>query len=265
MDGIRGQIVRGLLLLVVTGVLGLLAEPARALPTGLTPVILFDVTDVGSGRQLYTGRETIRLTGGDLEKKTWYYDAGGKTVQTEEVRFDPGNLVTRYYRLDNSLTGERALVEFADGRVRVGWRATAKEPFEKKSLVWQKDTILGKSLHNLIMQNRGRLSGDQPVEFSLLVPFRQELIDFRVSVAARGKDTVVYRLEPASWIVRQLVDSMDFTYQAGPPYRLLTYQGPTTINTRAGDDRQIRIRFRYENGSGSGGIRPAGGAPVPGR
>ena len=94
--------------------------------------------------------------------------------------------------------------------------------------------------------------GGEALAFELIIPSRLETIGFRLKkdseVTQGGEAAIVIRMEPDSWLIRQLVDPMFFYVAAKPPHRLIEYRGRISVKSDDGEDQDLRVVYRYPPG-----------------
>ena len=61
----------------------------------------------------------------------------------------------------------------------------------------------------------------------------------------QGQPVTILRMEPSSWIIRALVDPLDFIMAKATGHALLEFRGRSTIATDDGEDQDLRVVFQY--------------------
>jgi hypothetical protein len=81
----------------------------------------------------------------------------------------------------------------------------------------------------------------------LLVPSRLETVRFRVrwegDTLLEGQPAAVMRMEPATWLIRQLVDPLHFFFATDAPHRLIEYRGRTALKRDDGKPQDARVVY----------------------
>lgn len=220
--------------------------------------INFVVMDANSKRPISEGRETIVVENGFMTKNTTYWrsgDASKKTIQEETCSFELKTLRPRYYKFQNSETGESVYLgaenrdSFAEKLV---YRDSLTKPENSLPFKWEPNLVFGKTLHHIIVRSWEKLVGGQHEAFQLYVPMKRDQFKFRVvkkSDAMTGdKPVKIISLEPDNWAFRQLAPSMFFHYEEKNKVpTLIHYEGPTTVVIDNKPDRKVTIDFNYES------------------
>lgn len=227
--------------------------------------ITFEVYDAKSKDLISSGTETIQFDGKNIQKTTQYFsaDAQHKLLQTEECSFDDKSLRIVHYSMNNEATGESVLLQMppASDEASVTYRPDSKKKPEESSYKWTSQTVVGKTLHHIIVRQWRSILKDEAAKFDLFVPMKRDHFAFRVrndrSYVKDGATYYVLSLEPQNWAIRSLVPEMDFHYREvdGVP-RLDRYEGATTITIDGKENRKVTIDFHYERSAECGGHCP---------
>jgi hypothetical protein len=211
-------------------------------------LIRFEVVDARSGARLYEGFESIEVKGGVVSKRTVYRAPDAGEVMVEQVRYALDSLKVDEFVSELPLSGEVTRLRSDGDSLEVSYvERRGEEPRRSDALSWDEKTRIGKTLHHIIVRAWDRLLSGQPERFKLLVPSKFSSYDFQLvhrrADPATRDGLFVFRLEPSSWLMRGLVDPMDFYYDA--ERRAVKYVGPSTVGYYDDPDRTVEIRFSY--------------------
>ena len=223
--------------------------------------ITFEVYDAKSKDLISSGTESIQFDGKNIQKTTQYFSADSqhRLLQTEDSQFDDKTLRIINYSLSNESTGESVLLKMPVGSddAAVTYKANAKSRAEENTYKWTSQSVIGKTLHHIIVRQWQSILKDEPAKFELFVPMKRDHFAFRVrkdsSYTKDGVKYYVLSLEPQNWAIRSLVLQMDFHYrEADGVARLDHYEGATTITIDGKEDRKVTIDFHYQRAAECG-------------
>jgi hypothetical protein len=230
--------------LLVLKLLILTSTVVAAAPT--SEKIFFEVKDLESGENLFHGQETESVDGDIVRRTSEYFTPANQKVQVEQIVFSSTTLLTTNYLQENLVTGEHAKLSTAGETSSIQYRSTASSESKTADVKNTKALYLGKVLQYLILNQWDRLVAGGPVVFDLIVPFKLDTYRFHIFHVGKSGTQHVFRLEPESWFLRRLVDTIDFHFESTPTHRLVRYVGPTAVNTDGNRDRKVVVDFRYE-------------------
>lgn len=201
-----------------------------------------------SDRLLYTGVRTERFQGEIRTETTIYMKLDGTRVQRVETAYNTTTLKLVSYKLGDFRSGQREEMQVSGNSVTLLNQEGKKEKPETETLQWGPNFTFGSSVVPRILRAWDGLQSGKALTFDLLIPSRLETLVFRIKkdsdTKIQGKSVVVMRMEPDSWIIRQLVDPMFFYITAVAPRRLEVYKGRSSIKTDEGDTQDLRIVFK---------------------
>lgn len=243
---------------------------------GLAPKVLLKVFDEKSGKLLFLGEEQNTMNGQIISRVTTYTDLKGKKLQEERVAYDAKTLRIQSQSSRNFVTGTKVDMqplpaESSSDSMAVNLKFQENAEDEPKTKKLASDNLyVGNVMHHLIIRNWQKLTESQKrVVVKLIAPTRLDYYSFRLSgkkVAATKKivkktsskdglaatttttiketapSTKVIVLEPDSWIIRSLVDPMEFFYEDG---RLVEFRGITPVVVDDNPYRRTRFKFSY--------------------
>ena len=178
--------------------------------------IKFSIHDPKSDKQYFTGYEDITHNEGKVTKKAFYYDDKKKLLQTEFVVFDQNTLKVLDYDYDNRITGEASKLNVVGNKVKITYVEKAGEKPKLGEMSWEDNMYHGKTFHQLILRNWKTLSQGKEYDFSLLIPYRFESIDFQIVNKGKtkkdGKEVTTIAIEPDSFLIRQFAPKLEAEY-----------------------------------------------------
>lgn len=255
---------------LILGAMLQMVSPANAAETKFADdipysKITFEVYDAKSKDLISSGIESIQFDGITIQKTTQYFSANSpqKLLQTEECLFENKSLRIINYSMSNEATGETVLLKMpVDSKEAVvTYKPNSKSKVEESVYKWTDQSVVGKTLHHIIVRQWRSILKDDYALFDLFVPMKRDHFAFRVRKdSTYVKDSVTYHvlsLEPQNWAIRSLVPKMDFHYHEvdGVP-RLDHYEGATTITVDGKEDRKVTIDFHYQRSADCGAQCP---------
>lgn len=263
-SGCDRRVLRGLLpalaLLAALAVLGgpsvrtaraQMAQPGPVRPPAVAQApIRMTLTALEGGPVLYRGLRSIRESAGRVNVTTRFGTAMGEVFQITEGIYDAETLAPVSWRLRDTRSGEDELMVRQEDTIRMSYKETGGAEPERDAVAMAPDLIFTPTVEPLIRRSWEELAAGKTVRFRLLVPNRQDVYRFRLvrdaghSAAQEGR--MVVRMEPDTWLVRQLVNPLFFVLDVEPPHRLREFRGRTSIRTEGGDPQDLRITYAYE-------------------
>lgn len=198
---------------------------------------------------LYRGKRTVKKEGGRITEISIFTTPAGKPIQKTVAVFLASDLSPVRYQLDDLRSGQQEILR----REKDGFFMSAREKKGEKPDQDTEDTrpgsLMPASVVPRIQREWKKLMQGEKVPFALMVPSRQDSVSFRVQLdrkkTAANKSRTVIRMDPDTWIIRQLVSALFFYFEDKPPHRLMEYRGRVSIKTRDGDDQDLRITYHY--------------------
>jgi hypothetical protein len=198
---------------------------------------------------LYEGLRTIERRDGQVVVSTTYTRPGGEVVQRTEAVYEADTLASVSYRLEDRRSGEQELLDRDGEWLRMSYRAKAADAPATGSAQPAPDLRFTATVEPTILREWARLMAGEDVPFRLLVPSRQDTYRFRLrreeAPALQQPGRLIVRMEPGTWLVRQLVDAMFFALEQAPPHRLLEFRGRSSLKADDGADQDVRIVYEY--------------------
>lgn len=247
---------------------------------GLAPKVELKVYDEKTGKLLFIGEERNTLKDQIISRVTTYTDQAGKKLQEERVQYHASTLRILSQSSRNFVTGTKVDMTPLEKEstpekmaVTLTVQESAKEEPKTKKLI-SDNLYVGNVMHHLIVRNWQKLTAqNQMVVVKLVAPSRLDFYTFRLSskklpVAKTTRKTIqkttstegsptlttkttvikeapqarVIMLEPDSWLIRSLVDPMEFFYENG---RLMEFRGITPVVIDDDPYRRTRFKFHY--------------------
>ena len=209
--------------------------------------IYFVVKDSKTQKAYYQGYETVEKKEKEnlVIKKTYYYSLENKSkvIQKIHTQFSLEDFKTSFYEFSNSKTGEYILLNLKGKSYEIDHKKSKDSKLEKNTkLIWKKNTLSGKSIHEYVLKNWQKLKAQTDgLSIDLLVPARQEIIEFNLSMKEKDKSTQVITMRPKSFFLRMLVDPIEFLFKQDQKGKnqVVQYKGPTSIDLPSGNDSII--------------------------
>ncbi len=198
---------------------------------------------------LYRGKRLITRKQGRVTEHSTYTTPAGKPIQKTVSVFVESDLSPLRYQLDDLRSGQQEILR----KEKNGFFMSSKEErggkIDQDTEKYRPGRLLIAAVVPRIQREWKKLMREEKVAFALLVPSRQESVSFRVQLdrqlTAANKTLTVIRMDPDSWIIRQLVSALYFYLETKPPHRLQEYRGRFTIKTEDGDDQDLRVTYQY--------------------
>lgn len=223
--------------------LGLLAVPALPWAAGETTSTI-EIYNFGGGPILYRGTRTETVENGRMTATTEYVDANGRAVQRTVGVHEIASRRPVSYLLEDLRSGEQERIEVKGAQVVLAYRVSKAEAGKESTLALPADAVFSPTVVPFMKYRWDALRRGESFNFPLLVPSRRDIYTFRVSedktspLAGPGK--VVMRMEPGTWLIRQLVDPLYFVLRADGSHELLEFHGRASIKTDGGETQDLR-------------------------
>lgn len=198
----------------------------------------------------YTGVRRIREQDGRVEAHTEFSRPDGTVIQVTDSAYDAETLGLISYRREDLRTGAVSAMRRVEGQVAFTTREGPEAEPERTRIEYPEGALFSQTVARHMLRHLDALRRGETIGFELLVPGRQDSYSFRF-VCRNCEDgppepRTVVRMEPANWLVRQLVDPMRFVWERGSPPRLVEYRGRSSIRTEAGEPQSLRYEYSYE-------------------
>jgi hypothetical protein len=197
------------------------------------------IYDQSGGRVLFTFRRTAAQTGDVVRVLREFRNPNGSLAAQERVLYEGGHLMR--FELDELQIGAsgQAVIQSAQDQQQIEFRYTPGSGKTKRRLeAIGEQPLISDMLPGFLLAHWDELERGDVVRFRYIVVPRLETIAFKLrresTAEFQGKKVVRIRMEPASWIIAQVLDSLLFTVELEPPHRILQYWGRTTPKIRNG-------------------------------
>ena len=185
---------------------------------------------------LFKFRRTATRAGTNLNVLREYTWPDGKLAARETVTYQGDKLAG--YNLDELQIGAYGSAKIihdptnnAAGKIEFNY-AVPNGRLEKATESLRPDTLTSDMVAPFLADHWAELSKGREVKCRYLVVPRKETVGFAFARHAesrwRGTPVVVIRMEPSSWIIRQIVEPLFFTVEKEGQHRILQYTGRTT-------------------------------------
>lgn len=173
-----------------------------------------------------TSYSSVRLTeGGEWSVTSEFKDLSGSLLVKETSSGNGGKLLK--YSIERIQTKEKATIEVKDNRVVFRYFDRFNEKTEKKEkLDGKAPFIIGHMIPGLIEENWSKILNKEDIEVRYAVWYRSESLAFRFRFKDETKDNINVTMEPTSFVIRQLVDPIVFSFEKSSK-KLMSIRGRT--------------------------------------
>lgn len=227
--------------------------------------LAFSTTVFAESSNKELSRGEARTFKGELvyvEKHTSEFDENN-SLQRLETRYFDGDTNFGYFKTDYTRNSYLPSYEFKDMRRHRQVNVTVKEGVvystirmgkdaEPKSKTYPMKTnlIAGQGLHNYLRDHVDEFSTnpDRVDKIDFLIPLNEDSYSFRIRVKNldKEKNTITYRVEADSWLMRMVAPDIDVTYNS-KTRQLLIYDGPSNLLSPEGDKMDVVITYDYSS------------------
>ena len=215
--------------------------------TGINGMVAtYRIHETGNEQPALRAEARSSLDSGVASMTTRYWTPANDTnlCGIETVRYLPESLATvGYYCEDHSL-GEVAEVSVKDGKARASYRPNTTAAVKHAELPWTPNTFVGSALPIVMVKHWAELREGKTVDFDLYVPFRLEIVGFRLM---RQADTTPNRIkiiaEARNWLIRQFAPSISFTFVDQNPPTMASFSGPAPVSFGGESHKPVTIDF----------------------
>lgn len=209
-----------------------------------------DIYELGSNKQkkLYTLAVKDLGKNGDIDRfHSVYADLAGAPAYEETGEIQGSKIVK--VNVAQKQTGETALVEVKEGKVfftltKDGKTSTASEKLEEPF-------VMAANITRFMKDSWGDLQAGKTVKMRYGVWFRQDTVGFNLKKIKETGDgpakVVTLKLDPSSFVIRQLVDPVEFDMPADGS-RILELRGRVSPKQKKGDawkDLDAQMVYKY--------------------
>lgn len=203
----------------------------------------------GSRAVRYRGLRTVRHEAGQVTVATTFTTPAGEPIQRTVAVYERDTLAPVSWQLRDLRSGERETLERGNGTLHMSYRAGGEEAPDEDSVEAAEGQVFTATVVPYLRRRWSDLAAGETVNFGLLVPSRQDVFRFRAlrddAAPGGGPGRVVVRMEPGTWLIRQLVDPLYFVLDADPPHRLREFRGRSSIRDDAGEEQDLRMVYTY--------------------
>jgi hypothetical protein len=187
---------------------------------------------------LFNFKRTITRDASTLKVLREYNYADGKPAAREHVVYE--NDAPAFYQLEELQTGDigsatikRDPTNPNKGRITFQYiKDASRHPtVSTRTEVLQPDTLINDTVGMFLASHWDSLVRGEKVGCRYIVLGRRETVGFTFRKESetqwRGRDVIVLKMEPTSFLIAALVDPLHFLVEKAPPHRVLQYTGPT--------------------------------------
>ncbi|MDH4229127.1 MAG: hypothetical protein OEW11_05185 [Nitrospirota bacterium] len=224
------------------------AAEAPAPGDSTSETLLLKARDPKSGNLLYTGLQTITRDGTQVVEKVVYHAPDGSTlIHEREGAYNAATLAVIRYQEQDLRLGQREEVRVQGNNLLVTFVKQNGERPKTATLARSAEQFMSLAIPALIRKQWDRLAAGGTVGFDLIVPSRTGTVGFKLSrigeQTLNGQAATVIRMEPSSWLIRKLVDPMDFVLGRDAPHALLAFHGRGVVPTASGDPLVVNVSY----------------------
>lgn len=209
-----------------------------------------DIFELGSnkGKKLYTLAVKDLGKTGDVEKfQSVYADLSGVPAYEETGEVQGSKIVK--VNVAQKQTGESALVEVKDGKVHFTLTKDGKTSTTTEKL--EEPFVMAANIARFMKDSWPDLMAGKTVKMRYGVWFRQDTVGFNLKKIKETGDgagkVVTLKLDPSSFVIRQLVDPVEFDMPADGA-RILELRGRVSPKQKKGDawkDLDAHMVYKY--------------------
>jgi len=230
-------------LLVLAG--SVQAQPAAALAFAVP----FTVFAQDGKTKLYRGEYRIERTGAAIAESQRYQTADGKLAKLDESVYDTERRRPVSFVSANYMTGD--VFRLAVKGDALTWRLEDSAGGVKSSSedTLPAGTFIWPNLVYVLAQEWEPIARGQPVSVDLYIVSRKLKVGLDLKpdgkVTVGGVPGIRVKIEPSSWVFRQLADDAWVTLAVEPPHHLLRFEGKGAIKGPNGDDPVTQVVFDW--------------------
>ncbi len=217
-----------------------------------TPLLTGTIYETSSGTNkiLFTFRRTAVRSNTAVHVGRDFVYPNGALAARESIVFEGGEL--RSFQLEEKQTGARgssSVTTDAKRKLHFDWLADGKTKTDSEAFVT--DTVVGDMIPQFIITHWNELARGEAVNFRFIASSRLETVGFKLvkesEVDWRGRAALRLRMEPSSFVIRQIVDPLYFIVEKDGAHRVLEYVGRITPKQRDGAKwKDLDARTIYE-------------------
>ena len=207
-------------------------------------------TASGTNKILFTFRRTAVRSNTTVQVVRDFIYPNGSLAARESLVFERGELTS--FQLEEKQTGARGgsrVTTDANRKLLFDWTADGKTKADSEAFV--ADTLVGDMIPDFIITHWNELARGAAVDFRFIASSRLETVGFKLvkesEAVWRGKPALRLRMEPSSFVIRQIVDPLFFIVEKDGAHRVLEYVGRITPKQRDGAKwKDLDARTIYE-------------------
>lgn len=214
--------------------------------------VSFTVNHGVTDKVLYQGSEDVSHRDGKIYKTTKYFDLNEKLSLEEEAIFTEENIALEFYSYHNHQNGAQTIAKRNGQKISISYREGPESQSERGTLEWKKNSVHGRSFHEVILRDWQKLVDGLDTEFSLMLLYRFKSVDFRISpinlknAPQTEPKHYHFALEPSNFFIRQFVPEMTFVYSGGKEPKIISFTGPTGLLVDGKQEQKVVVKFKYQ-------------------
>ncbi len=204
--------------------------------------------EIGSDRKkfLFTFQRMAKRSGATVHVERRYFCTNGAVAVLEKLVYESNQLVSyRMQEFQAQVSGTVLIARDPKNPARqqifISYGAGLRPPLGKAQHL-PPDTLVDDTLYPFMLAHWNELSRGDTVKFRFISFEWERTFAFNLVKTAEsvqnGQAVVVIRMKPASVLIAQLIDPLDFTVEKDSPHAILSYTGRTTPRIRKGNSWQ---------------------------
>jgi hypothetical protein len=223
------------------------APPAAAPAYDYAKPALFTGTlyEIGSDRKrpLFTFQRKAKRSGDIVHVERRYFSTNGTVAVVEKLVYRSNQLVSyRMQEFQAQVSGTVLIAPDpknpAQQQVFISYGSGLRPP-PGKAQDLPPDTLVDDTLYPFMLAHWNELLRGDTVKFRFISFEWERTFAFNLVKTAEsvqnGRAVMVIRMQPASVLIAQLIDPLDFTVEKDSPRAILSYTGRTTPRIRKGN------------------------------
>jgi len=203
---------------------------------------------MGGDELLYIEEHREWKRDGMVEKSTVTYKTpAGDVIATKDLDFT-SDRTSPEFRLSNVVNGHLEGAKYKGDELVVFFRQTDDHELKEKTIQFPERAIVDGGFDRFIESNWQALLAGKIFRRPFLVPSFYRFVDFRIYRKERTDNEVVFVMEPASFLLRMVGDSVIVAYNRDDAF-LRRYEGISNIRDEQGDNYEVRVEFPGAGGA----------------
>lgn len=174
-----------------------------------------EVRDFATDAVLFQMKSSIQENGADFARTNTFTSPDGLVAVVEDAKAKDG--VVEVFTVEQKQTGEKGRIEVQEGKVKFTYTdSKGKTKTSEEKLA--SNFVVPLTVLPYLAKNWDALMKGDKIQVRLGVWFRVESVGFRFfkkqESTYKGRPAIDVVMNPTSWVIRQLVDDLVFTFDA---------------------------------------------------